>query len=439
VADALGLTDAELKLLLWTIAAALLWLAAVGIVHLLRRPAEPRMGARTLELGPEPPAVAGYLVNDFRVNRAAMPATLVDLAARDVLEIEQRGQGVFYVRLRQAHGAQLNEYERRVMDHLRRRASAGVVPAQALTTGRADEAEAWWRRFEREVVADAKARGLSRDALDHRVFAVLTAAAAVPAVLAWALDELRAGLAVMLGAFFILGWVRARHPQRETEAGLEAGGRWLGVRAALAENEEFARHSPFTVELWERLLAYGIALGVAPGAAGPLAMGTESDRRAWTSYGGRWREVRIRYPWVWPIAWGRHPLIAFAVGAGMVVLPLLLLRAGLWAALTDVGGIAGLFALLPLGVLTAGGALMALGLRDLWSTAEVSGPILRLRVFGDEDHRRFYIAIDDGASSEIRAFRVSPARYAGLSQGEAVTARVTSHFRHMQAITRAPG
>ena len=37
---------------------------------------EPQVGPRTLELGPEPPAVANFLVNDFRVTDDAVPATL---------------------------------------------------------------------------------------------------------------------------------------------------------------------------------------------------------------------------------------------------------------------------------------------------------------------------------------------------------------------------
>ena len=58
-------------------------------------------------------------------------------------------------------------------------------------------------------------------------------------------------------------WIRSRHPQRETPEGLAAASRWLGVRAELAANEVFPTHSPLTVELWNRLLAYGAALGVA--------------------------------------------------------------------------------------------------------------------------------------------------------------------------------
>ena len=48
-------------------------------------------------------------------------------------------------------------------------------------------------------------------------------------------------------------------------------------------------------------------------------MGVESDTRAWSAYGGRWRPVRITYPRLWPIAWGAEPLAALAIGVGAVL------------------------------------------------------------------------------------------------------------------------
>ena len=189
-------------------AAAVLWLLAAGLVYLRRRPSEPEVGLRTLELGPEPPAVANFLVNDFRVTGEAVQATLLDLAARGVVEIEQRGPGVHYVRLRQGAGEGLTSYELRVLEHLRRLATDGVVPAEALTTGPGDESKRWRRAFKREVVADAQSRGLSRDKLDKRLFTMLTIAALAPAALAWALfAAFEAGLGVLGAAG---GLVRAR-------------------------------------------------------------------------------------------------------------------------------------------------------------------------------------------------------------------------------------
>ena len=242
-------------------------------------PPQPHVGARTLELGVEPPAVANFLTHGFRVTDDAVPATLIDLAARNVVDIEQRGPGVFYVRLRTTSEEALTSYEHRVLDHLRSVARDGVEPGDALTTGPQHESARWMRGFVSGVVSDAQARGLSRDAVGGAAFTVLTGLAVVPAALIWTVWEFEAGLMAVVGAVALLGWIRRRHPQRETPAGMDAASRWLGVRAELAENPVFATHSPLEVELWDRLLAYGAALGVASGASRPCPWGSSRTPR----------------------------------------------------------------------------------------------------------------------------------------------------------------
>jgi len=114
----LGLGGIQLVLLVSALATSVAWLAAASVVFVSRRPPEPPVGPKTLELGAEPPAVANFLVNDFRVSDDAVPATLIDLAARNLVDIEQRGPGVFYVRLRATGEEPLTSYERRVLAHL---------------------------------------------------------------------------------------------------------------------------------------------------------------------------------------------------------------------------------------------------------------------------------------------------------------------------------
>ena len=302
-----------------------------------------------------------------------------------------------------------------------------------------EESKRWRRAFGNEVVADAKARGLSRDALDGRVFTALTVAATVPALLVWALSAFQPAAAVMVVAVAGLGWIRARHPQRETPEGLAAASRWLGVQAELEENEVFETHSPLTVEIWDRLLAYGAALGVATGASAPLPMGEESDTRAWSARSGNWRAVRISYPKVWPIAWGLDPLIALGVSIGAIIAGALALYGFGPLTLDAAGG--GLGTAIALAILLVPGLAVVLGVAvvvmasgDLRATIEVAGPILRLRALGEESTRRYYVAVDDGTSSSLRAWRVSPAQYAGLGQGEVVTVRVTPNLGCVRSI-----
>lgn len=403
------------------------WLVAAAAVLVSRGPPQPPVGPRTLELGAEPPAVANFLTHGFRVTDDAVPATLLDLAARNVVDIEQQGPGVFYVRLRETTDEGLTSYERRVLDHLRACSRDGVIPAEALTTGPQHETARWMRGFVSGVVSDAQTRGLSREAFGGAIFTLLTAAAIVPAALTWAAWEFEAGLMAFCGAFALLGWIKRRHPQRETPAGMEAASRWLGVRAELAENPVFATHSPLQVELWDRLLAYGAALGVASGASRPLPMGVESDTEAWTSHGGRWRRVRIAYPRLWPPGWGADPLVGLLVGLALVVgLGLLLYTTG--PELLDAGVFGAVpFAVACLGVVL-GSALVVMAGSDWRTAVEVSGPILRLRTFGGDDNSRYYVAVDDGESDVIRAWKVSRARYEGLEQGDVVTARLTRNL-----------
>lgn len=422
------------------------WLFAVAIVYLRRRPSEPQPGPPTLDLGPEPPAIANFLVHHFRVTHDAVPATLLDLAARGVVEIEERGPGSYVCRLHETGDEPLSAYERRIVELLRGRASGGIVPAQALTTGPAKEASRWWNDFRREVVADSQRRGLSLDILDGRTFKRLSLAALAPAAIVWLLFDFTAGAAYWGVAAVLLGVIKTWHTQRDTPSGLEAASRWLGVRAKLQEDEAFPEIPPIAVALWKRHLAYGAAFGVAPGAVRPIPMGAESDTRAWSSYGGPWRAVRIKYPHLLPPGWGLHPLIAMfraVIAAAVSVFVLSVVAPTVFDVAPNAGGlellIGALLVGVPAAVVTAAGLAILQSLADLWSTRDVTGQILRLRVFSERDEeKRHYVAIDDGTSSPtIRAFRVKPELYTPLEQGEVVTATLTPNLRYVRAIRPA--
>jgi hypothetical protein len=379
--------------------------------------------------------VANFLVNGFQVTREAVPATLLDLAARRVVEIEQRGPGVFYVRLRSTSPGDLTSYERRVLAHMERLAHGAVVPVSALTTGAPVQSKGWWRSFAGEVVTDAQARGLSRDAVDSRASTALVLAAVVPGVCAWAAWGLAPAVGVVVVAAACVAWIRRRHPQRETPSGLEAASRWLGVRAELASNEELSRHSPLTVMLWDRLLSYGVALGAARAAARALPLGIESDTRAWSARGGAWREVRIRYPQVWPPAWGVEPSRALLAGLATVVACLLALRA-LGRPLLEAGLVSSLV-VAALGVALAIGAVTALlGAADWMTAVEVTGEVIRRRSFEGRRGAMYFLAVDDGRATRISAWRVSREQYDDVEQGDLVTVRATPRLGCVRWILR---
>jgi len=168
-------------LLVATVVAVVLWmLLLLGVAFATRaRGVDP--GPATMELGEEPPAVVDLLTNDWRVTADAIPATLLDLAARDYLDLEQYGPGRTVCRIRRTSGEGLEAYERMVLDHVAGLAVDGVVPAEALTTGPQDQSSRWWRAFQRAVVGDARERGLARDRWSGSAKAFLRAAALVPA------------------------------------------------------------------------------------------------------------------------------------------------------------------------------------------------------------------------------------------------------------------
>lgn len=297
----------------WFVAAAvlvstLLWLAAVGWAVVATRPAPVTGAGPTMDLRPEPPALVEFLTGGWESGRGAPRATLLDLAARGFLALEQTGPDPrdTLVRIRPARKEppeELLPYEALVLARVTALASTGVLPAGALARGTEDEDRGWWRAFGRAVAADARDRGLARDRYPARLKAGLTLAAVVPAALAAVLFVSLAGYgawSVSLG-IGVGGWacgsllVSRLTGERETPAGVEACAHWLGVREWLARDESFPALPPAAVALWDRYLAYGAATGVARSALAVLPLGPRDERRAWSTYGGGWHEVRLRY------------------------------------------------------------------------------------------------------------------------------------------------
>ena len=389
----------DLGPVLWLVAAGAgaLWAALLAALAFATRSREVDPGPSTLGLGgPEPPAVVNLLTGDWSLGHEAVPATLLDLAARRLVAIDQVGERTL-VRVRRPPdgerqpAAELEPYERMVLDHAAGQATDGVVPAEALTTGPEDQARGWWRSFRRSVE--------------------------------------------------------------------EAASRWLRLRTLLAEDPLFAEHPPAGVAIWDRLLAYGAAMGVAHGAVRALPLGAERDDEAWSSVGGHWRVVRVRYPRFVPPGYGRHPALVAFLGLFQLGLAVLALPAATAAAdgLRDfvvdfsadntvptgfeVGVSVGLGVVVALAALLAlRGAGMALaGIVDLVSKRRtVEGRVLRLRRRGTDDNPRWYLGVDEGEAGTIRAWRTPSG---GAVQGSTVRAQVTrwlAHVRNLEVVAEAP-
>jgi hypothetical protein len=446
-------------LLVSAAAATAAWFLLVLVAILMTRARDLDPGSTTMDLREEPPAVVNMLVHGWRVTPDAVPATLLDLAARDYVDLDQLGPANTICHLRRSDAAGdatgLEPYERRVLEHVRGLAVDGVVPAAALSTGPAGASTSWWKAFNKEVVKDARARGLSRDRWSGWTGRFFGAAAVVPAVLVGLAvartptsgdsDPVSAAIGAGLVSWTLLmAAFRRSRSERETTKGAEVARHWLEVRKYLAADEAFPDLPPASVAIWDRYLAYGAAMGVARAAVRALPMGAEDDRWAWSSYGGRWRKVEVDYPNV-AILWGRHPLVAFLFGLlGAVpaygATPLLL-------DLRDTAGTGWLDAVLSLLLLAAIGLMLfslyqaGRAVVDLGSRRELTGLVLRMRTISTSSNRnnsvRYTVAVDDGKAAKVKAWVVSNEVWQRVSQGDLVDVTVGPRLGYVFEMRRA--
>jgi hypothetical protein len=405
-------TEPEPTLLAFALVIVAAAAALAVIVTRATAPRRPRTGPARMDLaGPESPALVGLLIDRFEVPTEAAAATLVDLAARGWLDIDQFGEDRIVVRVRSRPPTDdvLAPYERQVLRHVQSKAVDGVAPAGSLTTGADHHAQRWWRGFCRAIEQEAKQRGLAR-ARWTRVTVGLLWVAVVAALamvfLAFELgEEVLAGEAtvnplggVALAGAVGLGWYAGhvtRTPRlRDTDAGLALAGAWMGTHRWFEDHGDFSAAPAASVVIWDRNLAYATAFGLATTVDRELPLGQECDRRAWSNATGAWRQVRVRYPRLRP-AWGLHPFRALLSGLiqtavfGGVAVAALLVWTGNAKAFSDLeleAGVviwverAALVAMLVLGPLALYAAIEALlGLVDLFPRRTVEGLVLRAR------------------------------------------------------------
>src|SRR5438874_13790745 len=120
------------------------WLIVLALLAVATRARDPHPEAATMELGgDEPPGVVNLITNGWVVGKEAVPATLIDLAARKVVAFERTGPEQFVVRVPERRAPELAPYEQQVYDHVQGLASGALVPCEALTTGPQDESTRW--------------------------------------------------------------------------------------------------------------------------------------------------------------------------------------------------------------------------------------------------------------------------------------------------------
>jgi hypothetical protein len=416
------------------------WAAAYLVALLVTRPAHPEPAPPTQDLGPEPPAVAGLLTGGWVVTEDAGEATLIDLAARRYLEFRQPGNDPAQttVHVRDPRPAGLNRYEQLIFDRVCSLAIGGVVPLTALTFRDPAEAARFGKRVHAAVVADCRARGLSRRRFGPTVLTVLNVLAVgcgfgIAVAVLMLTGESKSGQSIkaslaawLFGGVLLAAFGNRSIGERDTPAGRAACARWLGVKTWLRNTEELGNLPPAAVAVWDRYLAYGAAMGATRTASAAIDLGMGNRRRVWSTYGGTWRRVRVRYPRFWP-RYGRQPGY-FAVESALFVL-----AGGLLAGL-------GTGSITVLGVLLLGFGLyvLARAILDAARPVTVTGQVLWCQKWrskhdsqGTQAPWLHYLAVHDGTGGTTTAWGLPSAWSERCAVGDTVRISVRRWSRRV--------
>jgi hypothetical protein len=452
-------------------------------------PIEP--AAPTMDLRDETPALVDLLTGGFDVDDDAVPATVVDLAARRYLDIDELGGEVTLRPRRESAPSQetLTPYERRVLAHVEQHTVNGVAPAKVLTTGPEGVSERWFRSFTREVNRHGQSLGLCRRRFDLKHLAIAWAIVVVGGGPGWLIAQtgprttdpagwgtvgnLLVGLSLLVSV--ALAWlaisISKSDRQTDTPAGRAAASHWLGVREHMRSVGDFEDKPAASVAIWDRYLAHATAMGLAPLVERQLPFDSEHDRAAWSMATGRWRRVRVRYQAIVP-QWGQSPvkvvfegLIQAAVTGVLAYGAFLVSRDEFdLTALDDdqrrwVSLAAFAVSVLAVAVCAYASLKVLLGLSDLFSRRSVEGEVVRARELqsghrlpkvvqwlmysGQDEHGRqrnwnrrvrHHLAIDEGDDDSIVAFVVRPQLYRQVPQGARVRAVVTSRLGYVRSV-----
>jgi hypothetical protein len=326
-----------------------------------------------------------------------------------------------------------------VLDALADKAVDGELPSDAGSLPADDLSDRWWRRYEAAVVADAADRDLvvGRSGSGRTVvllwsflippfLALLAYGGDIERALATPWSTLLALVTVVPGVLVVVDLLPT---PTLTDEGRAAAARWLGARRHLAD-AAFAPHGPAGVRVWGHHLADAAAMGLAPEVVRELPYGTEDPRHAWSSSGGTWRQVEIRYR-RWRPAWGHRPsrvlLLCLAVVAAGAPLSLVLHEVE-GAALAE-----------PLAVAVAVIAGLALlgavaCVVDLVTERHVDGEVIRLAYIQPAldagvvelvQGAGWFVVVDDGHSPWLPGWAVGEDDVEQLAIGQRLRVEVT--------------
>ena len=431
------------------IAAAAAWLLVFGWCSVMSSRPALRAGAvdPAAGLAPARPALVNLSVTRGRLNGAAYPATILDLAAGGYLTISERVRGPLWCDMPASSPPEtgLARSERLVLTGARALAGGRGAPFEALAESCASDVRGRWDPFERAVRAEGRRAGITRPRLSAAAQLLLYAgagavgAAAFAAVYGRAHAGLWAPAVTSFLAFAVLAyWARSVGRQDR----LTAHGAALGAWAARAAGDMVAAGGTASLAPAELgRLAWAVAAGAPveiPGATPGLATGVRPGRgragartggsgqftgthrpsAAWSSFGGQWRLVHIG-----PASFMRmHPAFWLVLAAWLALMAYVS---------SLVRGPAGL--LLPAGLAVGSAAAAVGGGRGLaaWLArpaeasfqAQVIARWVEHTGTGDDDSSISCIAVDDGERSW--SFDVSAEAFPQLALGDTVAVRAS--------------
>ena len=215
------------------------------------------------EVPDDAPAVAQALLEWGYVDTDAFSATVVDLAQRGYLTIEERGSDHVFTATGKSRDGLL-EFERMAMTRL---FEDGNETSQKQLTNWAKahraSAASWLSSFTQAVVKGYEAKGyqVKGQVAAYLLYLLVVAAVAFFGVIAWFNDAAVAGAAVVGAAVVLLvGIVLLK---RRTPVGAQRHAEWEGLKRFLKDFSQLQDAPSGHMALYERYLVAAVALGVS--------------------------------------------------------------------------------------------------------------------------------------------------------------------------------
>lgn len=363
------------------------------------------------------PTLVAFVLCSGRRPEEFLAKCLLSLADDGWLGIDAQDSGTPTVRIRRLpEPSSIQESERLVLERVvRMTGSLTQVPLTALTDIAGDDDASWRKRFHRAVGTEAIGAGLvTRGVPDAVALSVALGVAVVGGIALVVSGKVPFGSALSMGfAALIVTTILIKLIGRPklTADGRTAKQWWLHNAGDLA--------------------AAGAAVPLPPGAAPPRHTAEElvegsaplPPDHVWSSYGGRWRTIKIG-SYEGPSR-GRPKTAAKALAAAAItVIPLAVMG-------DSIGGETGRL------IRYTGPAIAGVLLFFRWLPAylrrmrmpahqQITGQVVKRWTYQEEEaddktKTRFCCCVDDGTSTEGWAFQISKAQYKQIHTGDVVS------------------